>query len=177
MLAHVRQSDLYMPCGERLRRGTGWRRRISGLTTDIIACPGLDYCNLANARSIPVAQTPQPIFSSDLRSQQADIGANCGINISGCINACGHHHVGNIGILGLEKSGEESYQITLGGRADEQAAIGEIVGPAFSHHDVVGAIETIVHTYLDVRTDGEGFFDTYGRVGAEPFKERLYAAH
>jgi len=97
--------------------------------------------------------------------------------VSGCINACGHHHAGNIGILGLEKKGQEFYQVTLGGSADDDAAIGSIVGPAFSGEDVVDAVETIVATYLEVRRDGERFIDTYRRLGAGPFKETLYAAH
>ncbi|MDJ0949533.1 MAG: nitrite/sulfite reductase [Alphaproteobacteria bacterium] len=143
------------------------------LVTDIIACPGLDYCSLANARSIPIAQRLSRRFA-DLKRQH-DIG-ELRIKISGCINACGHHHVGHIGILGVDRKGEEYYQITLGGSADEDAAIGKIIGPAFSSAEVVDALEAIVETYLRVRREGERFIDTYGRVGAEPFKEVLYAA-
>jgi sulfite reductase (NADPH) hemoprotein beta-component len=99
------------------------------------------------------------------------------INISGCINACGHHHVGHIGILGVDKKGEEFYQITLGGDATETAALGAIVGPAFSDDEVADAVETLVNTYVDLRQDGERFLDTYRRIGIEPFKENLYAAH
>lgn len=154
--------------------------KIHGLATanighagDIIACPGLDYCNLANARSIPVAQAISEKFANIRR--QHDIG-RLTINISGCINACGHHHVGNIGLLGVEKNGEEFYQITLGGRADENAAIGGIVGPAFSYDDVPEAVKTVVETYLQQREDeDESFIDAYARVGATPFKEALYA--
>ena len=154
--------------------------KIHGLATanighagDIIACPGLDYCNLANARSIPVAQAISRKFENIRR--QHDIG-RLTINISGCINACGHHHVGNIGLLGVEKNGEELYQITLGGRADENAEIGRIVGPAFSYDDVPGAVETVVETYLQHREDNdESFVDAYARLGATPFKEALYA--
>ena len=154
--------------------------KIHGLATanighagDIIACPGLDYCNLANARSIPVAQAISRKFENIRR--QNDIG-RLTINISGCINACGHHHVGNIGLLGVEKNGEEFYQITLGGRADENAEIGRIVGPAFSYDDVPGAVETVVETYLQQREDNdESFVDAYARLGATPFKEALYA--
>lgn len=154
--------------------------KIHGLATanighagDIIACPGLDYCNLANARSIPVAQAIGEKFANIRR--QHDIG-RLTINISGCINACGHHHVGNIGLLGVEKNGEEFYQITLGGRADENAAIGSIVGPAFSYDDVPDAVETVVDTYLTYREDEEeSFVDAYARLGATPFKEALYA--
>ena len=145
-----------------------------GLLTDIIACPGLDYCTLATARSIPIAQRLSHRFADAERLSQ--IG-EVKIKISGCINACGHHHVGHIGILGLEKKGKEYYQITLGGSADEDAAIGEIVGPGFSSEEVVDAVETIIDTYLALRDDGERFLDTYRRVGLEPFKETLYAAH
>jgi sulfite reductase (NADPH) hemoprotein beta-component len=145
-----------------------------GLAGDIIACPGLDYCALANARSIPVAQQISKHFS-DL-TRLLDIG-ELKIKISGCINACGHHHVGHIGILGVDKHGSEFYQITLGGSADENASLGDIVGPSFGAGEVVGAVETIIDTYLQVRADGERFLDTYRRVGLKPFKEKLYAAH
>lgn len=142
-----------------------------GLISDQIACPGLDYCNLANARSIPLAQEISERFS-DL-DRQYDIG-ELKIKISGCINACGHHHVGHIGILGVDKKGTEFYQISLGGAADENAAIGQITGRAFTEEDIVDAIETVVTTYTDLRDDGERFIDTYNRVGMDPFKERLY---
>ena len=142
-----------------------------GLISDQIACPGLDYCNLANARSIPLAQEISERFS-DL-DRQYDIG-ELKIKISGCINACGHHHVGHIGILGVDKKGTEFYQISLGGAADENAAIGQITGRAFTEEDIVDAIETVVTTYTDLRADGERFIDTYNRVGMAPFKERLY---
>ncbi len=145
-----------------------------GLAGDIIACPGLDYCALANARSIPVAQQISKQLG-DL-TRLLDIG-ELKIKISGCINACGHHHVGHIGILGVDKHGAEFYQITLGGSADEQASIGDIVGPSFGADKVVGAVETIIDTYLQVRQDKERFLDTYRRVGLKPFKEKLYAAH
>ena len=142
-----------------------------GLIGDIVACPGLDYCALATARSIPIAQTVSERFA-DLKRQH-DIG-NLTINISGCINACGHHHVGHIGILGLDKKGEEFYQITLGGSSDEQASIGTILGPGFSADEVPDAIESIVQTYLDRRENDEHFIETYRRIGAKPFKEALY---
>lgn len=144
-----------------------------GLATDIIACPGLDYCALATARSIPVAQAISRRFA-DL-NRQNDIGP-LRINISGCINACGHHHVGHIGILGLDKKGEEFYQITIGGSSSENAAIGTILGPGFSGEQVPEAIETIVDTYLKLRQDGETFLDATRRLGTQPFKEALYAA-
>ena len=142
-----------------------------GLISDQIACPGLDYCNLANARSIPLAQEISARFA-DL-DRQYDIG-ELKIKISGCINACGHHHVGHIGILGVDKKGTEFYQISLGGAADENAAIGQITGRAFTEEDIVDAIETVVTTYTDLRANGERFIDTYNRVGMAPFKERLY---
>jgi len=145
-----------------------------GLASDIIACPGLDYCALANARSIPVSQRISRQLG-DL-TRLLDIG-ELKIKISGCINACGHHHVGHIGILGVDKKGEEFYQVTLGGSADENASIGDIVGPAFSADAVVDAVETVIDTYLTIRGDGERFLDTYRRVGLAPFKEKLYAAH
>ena len=143
-----------------------------GLISDTIACPGLDYCNLANARSIPLAQEISERFA-DL-DRQYDIG-ELKIKISGCINACGHHHVGHIGILGVDKKGTEFYQISLGGSADENASIGTITGRAFTEETIVDAIETVVTTYKDMRQDGERFIDTYRRVGLDPFKERLYA--
>ncbi|MBO0345778.1 nitrite/sulfite reductase [Roseibium sp. CAU 1637] len=144
----------------------------AGLITDIIACPGMDYCALATARSIPVAQEISERFGN--ADRQAEVG-ELKIKISGCINACGHHHVGHIGILGLEKKGEEFYQITLGGSADEKSSIGKIVGRGFSSEKVVDAIETLVDTYLGLRAGKEEtFLDAYRRVGEEPFKEALY---
>jgi sulfite reductase (NADPH) hemoprotein beta-component len=172
VLPHVRQKDL----------AAVWRELLDlklatpniGQVTDIIACPGLDYCNLANARSIPVAQMISKRFADLCR--QHDIG-ELKIKISGCINACGHHHVGHIGILGVDKKGEEFYQITLGGSADDSASLGTIVGPAFPYDRVTDAVETIVETYLATRRNGERFLDTFRRVGLEPFKEKLYATH
>ena len=143
-----------------------------GLISDAIACPGLDYCNLANARSIPLAQEISERFA-DL-DRQYDIG-ELKVKISGCINACGHHHVGHIGILGVDKKGTEFYQISLGGAADENASIGQITGRAFTEETIVDAIETVVTTYTDHRAEGERFIDTYNRIGMQPFKERLYA--
>ena len=172
VLPHVRQSDLYA-----VWQGLQACKLASaniGLISDIIACPGLDYCNLANARAIPVAQRIGKRFQ-DIKRQH-DIG-ELKLKISGCINACGHHHVGHIGILGVDKKGEEFYQITLGGSADENTAIGKIVGPSFSYDKVVDAVETIVQTYVDIRAPGEAFNESLTRVGIEPFKERLYGAH
>ena len=169
VFAHVKEADLY-----RLWRALdeiGFVTPNLSLIGDMICCPGLDYCGLANARSIPVAQRIGKRFA-DL-DRQLDIG-ELRLKISGCINACGHHHVGHIGILGVERKGEEYYQITLGGNPAMDATIGDVVGPAFSSDDVVDAVETVVTTYVKLRADGERFLDTYRRVGAEPFKERLY---
>jgi sulfite reductase (NADPH) hemoprotein beta-component len=144
----------------------------AGLITDIIACPGLDYCALANARSIPLAQELSTRFGASER--QADIG-ELKIKISGCINACGHHHVGHIGLLGVEKKGTELYQITLGGSGDENTSIGEIIGRGFEPEKVTDAVETIVDTYLGLRqSKEETFLEAYRRVGAQPFKDALY---
>ena len=144
-----------------------------GLAGDIIACPGLDYCALATARSIPVSQAISRKFADV--SVQEHYGP-VKINISGCINACGHHHVGHIGILGLDKKGEEFYQITLGGSSSENASIGTILGPGFAAHEVPDAIETILNTYVKLRQPGEEFLGAYRRLGPKPFKEALYAA-
>jgi sulfite reductase (NADPH) hemoprotein beta-component len=146
----------------------------AGLVTDIISCPGLDYCALATARSIPIAQRLSERFGNGPRA--AAIG-DLKVKISGCINACGHHHVGHIGILGLEKKGVESYQISLGGAADESCSIGEITGPGFSSDDIVDAVETVVDTYVALRRDAsEDFLSAYRRVGLAPFKAALYGA-
>jgi len=142
------------------------------LITDIIACPGLDYCNLANARAIPIAQGIARRFADPKRAEA--VGA-FRLNISGCINACGHHHAGNIGILGVDKKGTEHYQITLGGSPKDDAAIGDIVGPSFTAEDVPAAVETIVDTYLRLRTDAsETFVTAYRRLGKAPFRAALY---
>ena len=170
-LPDVRQEDLYTLWQELKHQGLATAN--VGLISDIIACPGLDYCSLANARSIPVAQRIQERFA-DL-DRQHDIG-ELKVKISGCINACGHHHVGHIGILGVDKKGEEFYQLTIGGSADENASLGEIVGKGFAYDEVVDAVETLVDAYLENRQAGEAFLQTYRRVGAEPFREKLYAA-
>ncbi len=172
VLPHVRKDDL--PALHAALKEQGLASPNAGLVSDIIACPGLDYCNLANTRSIPIANRIQERFAEIER--QAEIG-ELKIKISGCINACGHHHVGHIGILGVDKKGEEFYQVTLGGRADEGAAIGEIVGRGLATDQVVDAIETVVNTYLTLREGPqERFIDAYARLGAEPFKEALYEA-
>ncbi len=143
------------------------------LVSDIIACPGLDYCSLANARSIPIAQELTRRFANH---DTANLIGRLHINISGCINACGHHHVGHIGILGVEKNGEEFYQITIGGRADENAELGELIGPAVPYDQVADVVEDIVEAYLALRQrPDELFVDVVKRLGVEPFKERVYA--
>ncbi|WP_112959051.1 nitrite/sulfite reductase [Agrobacterium tumefaciens] len=154
--------------------GAGLATANAGLITDIIACPGLDYCALANARSIPVAQEISTRFGAPER--QAEIG-ELKIKISGCINACGHHHVGHIGLLGVEKKGAELYQITLGGSGDENTSIGEIIGRGFEPEKVTDAVETIVDTYLGLRlSKEETFLEAYRRVGPQPFKDALYGS-
>ncbi len=169
VLGHVRLADLHTVWQQ--LDAAGLATANFGLASDIIACPGLDYCNLANARSIPVAQRISERFADPERL--ARIGA-IRINISGCINACGHHHVGDIGILGVDRRGEEYYQITLGGDPADNATIGEIIGPSFSYDEIVDAIETIISTYETIRKPEETFSDTWRRTGATPFKETLY---
>ena len=170
ILPHVHQSDL--PAIYAALREADLATANIGLISDIIACPGMDYCALATARSIPVAQEIAERF--DELKLEHEIGA-LKIKISGCINACGHHHVGHIGILGLDRAGVENYQITLGGDGSEDSAIGERAGPGFSAEALVPAIERIIETYLDVRSEkGETFLQTYRRVGMGPFKAALY---
>jgi sulfite reductase (NADPH) hemoprotein beta-component len=169
VLPHVHQADLFVLWSELKRLDLATPN--IGLATDIIACPGLDYCSLANARSIPISQRISERFS-DLESQH-DIGP-LDIRISGCINACGHHHAGHIGILGVDKRGEERYQLTLGGQGNGESAVGKIVGPGFDEDGIVDAVETVISTYLSVRSTGELFSQTLERTGHAPFKERLY---
>ncbi len=171
VLPHVKKEDLYTVY-QALEAADLATANI-GLVSDIIACPGLDYCTLANTRSIPIAQRISERFA-DLGVQE-DIG-ELKIKISGCINACGHHHVGHIGILGVDKKGEEFYQITLGGSGAEDASIGEIAGRGLSSGEVVDAVEKLVGYYRENRQDNERFLDAYRRLGAEKFKEALYAA-
>ena len=172
VLPHVALDDI--PAIYDSLAGHGLATQNVGLVSDIICCPGLDYCALATARSIPVAQRISERFGAPERA--AEIG-DLKIKISGCINACGHHHVGHIGILGLEKAGVESYQLTLGGTADETCAIGDITGRGFSSDKIVDAVETVVDTYLKLRADSEeDFLAAYRRLGMKPFKEALYAS-
>ncbi|MGH6675181.1 MAG: nitrite/sulfite reductase, partial [Xanthobacteraceae bacterium] len=171
VLPHVAQRDL--PALWRELQAAGLALSNIGLVSDIISCPGLDYCSLANARSIPIAQEIMRRFGNlDL---QRDLG-RLHINISGCINACGHHHVGHIGILGVEKNGEEFYQITLGGKADQNAMLGTLIGPAVPYAKVADVVEDIAATYLELRQrPDELFIETLERAGIEPFRERVYA--
>lgn len=169
VLPHLKKSDLY----------TVWQKLDAAglappnldLISDMIACPGLDYCSLANARSIPLAQKISTRFGSIEKQQEL---GELKLKISGCINACGHHHAGHIGILGVDKKGVENYQLSLGGSAAEDVAIAKITGPGFDEDGVVDAIETVTNLYLQQRTDGERFIDTYRRIGMAPFKEALY---
>lgn len=170
ILPHVHKSDLPQVHAE--LKAAGLATANIGLISDIIACPGMDYCALATARSIPIAQQIATRFD-DLKLEH-DIG-HLQIKISGCINACGHHHVGHIGILGLDRAGVENYQITLGGDATETAALGTRVGPGFSADDILPAIERLIFAYLAIRQDAEEtFLQTYRRVGIEPFQSALY---
>jgi sulfite reductase (NADPH) hemoprotein beta-component len=171
VLPHVAQSELPALWGALDEIGVATPN--VGLISDIIACPGLDYCSLANARSIPVAQ------EITRRFEDLDLARDLGrlhINISGCINACGHHHVGHIGILGVEKHGEEYYQVTIGGRAGEDAELGALLGPAVPYGEIADVVEDIAAAYLELRErPDELFIDTIARVGVEPFKEHVYA--
>ena len=169
VLPHVRKADLYAV----------WQALVEAeladanldLISDIIACPGLDYCSLANARSIPVAQKIATRFS-DL-GRQRELG-ELKLKISGCINACGHHHAGHIGILGVDKKGVENYQLSLGGSGAEDVSLGQITGPGFSEDGIVDAVERATDVYLRERAEGERFLDTYRRIGMAPFKEAIY---
>lgn len=172
VLPHVKKADLFalwQKLGE-----AGLATANANLLSDIIACPGLDYCTLANARAIPVAQDIAKRFADIER--QRDVG-ELKIKISGCINACGHHHAGHIGILGVDRRGEENFQVTLGGSGAEDASLGKIIGPGFDYDGVINAVETIIETYRSIREPGERFLDTYRRVGVQPFKDAVYGSN
>jgi sulfite reductase (NADPH) hemoprotein beta-component len=170
VLPNVKQADLFAVYQELVK--IGFADANVGLISDIIACPGLDYCALANARSIPISQQLSTRFA-DLKRQH-EIGP-LQIKISGCINACGHHHAGHIGILGVDKAGVELYQITLGGAGDEKASVGQLMGPGFTNDQIGDAVEKVVNTYLGLRqSPQETFIEAYRRVGPAPFKEALY---
>ena len=170
VLADVQMDQLYT-LWQRLQKA-GLATANHGYLTDIICCPGGDYCSLANAKSIPVAEAIQARF--DDLDYLYDLGP-IELNISGCMNACGHHHIGHIGILGVDKKGEEFYQVCLGGSQAKNASIGKILGPSFSQDDMPDVIDKLLTTYLELREEDEIFLDTYRRVGIEPFKERVYA--
>lgn len=172
VLPHVRRIDL--PALWNALKAADLATPNIALVTDIIACPGLDYCDLANARAIPVAQRISERFAD--QDRQEAIG-ELKIKISGCINACGHHHVGHIGILGVDKKGVEFYQVTLGGSGDETASLGEVLGPAFGAEEIAPAVEKLVDTFLTLRQGSERLLDTYRRTGIQPFREALYAHH
>lgn len=170
VLADVAQHDLFALYGE--LKTLGFDTANIGFLTDIISCPGGDFCSLANAKSIPIAEAIQRRFDD------IDAVYNIGpldLNISGCMNACGHHHVGHIGILGVDKKGSEFYQVSLGGNQGHDASIGNILGPSFEADDMADVVEEIINTYLDHRADGEAFLATYRRIGIAVFKERVYA--
>ena len=169
ILPHVHKSDLPTLHAALTQAGLGTAN--VGLLSDIIACPGMDYCALATARSIPVAQELATHFEA--LKLEHEIGP-LKIKISGCINACGHHHAGHIGILGVDRKGVENYQLSLGGSGAEDVALGKITGPGFSEDGIVDAVERVTDRYLSERTVGERFLDTYRRVGFEPFKEAIY---
>jgi len=170
VLADVRVSDLYELY--RACKQEALATPYLGMLNDIICCPGGDFCSLANAKSIPIAEAIQRRFDDyDTLKNIGDIT----LNISGCMNACGHHHVGNIGILGVDKKGEEFYQVTLGGAADRETAIGKVLGPSFAQEDMPEVIAKIIDVYLENREDGETFLATYNRLGIDPYKERVYA--
>ncbi|MBA4361000.1 MULTISPECIES: nitrite/sulfite reductase [Pseudomonas] len=169
VLPDVPKADLYALWCLACEQGLGCAN--IGLLTDIIACPGGDFCALANAKSIPIAQAIQARFEDlDYLHDLGDIS----LNISGCMNACGHHHIGNIGILGVDKNGSEWYQITLGGSQGKNSALGKVIGPSFSAAEVPGVIERIIATFVDYRESEELFVDTLQRIGLEPFKEQVY---
>ena len=170
LLPHVKLADV--PTVHAALAAAGLATANIGLVTDIIACPGLDYCALANARAIPIAQAIAQRFADP---ETAEAVGDLDIKISGCINACGHHHVGHIGILGVDKKGEEYYQLTLGGSAEDDASIGQILGPALPAEKVAPAIDQMVEVYLAERRAGERFIDTFRRAGLNPFKEAVYA--
>ncbi len=169
VLPHVKKADLHT-IWQKLDEA-GLAEANLDLITDIIACPGLDYCSLANARSIPLAQKLSERFAA--QDRQKDLG-ELKVKISGCINACGHHHAGHIGVLGVDRKGVENFQLSLGGSGAEDASVGQITGPGFSEDGVVDAIEKVTNLYLAQREEGERFLDTYRRLGMKPFKEAIY---
>ena len=171
VLTDVRKADLFSLWQKLVELGLATSNH--GLLSDTICCPGLDYCALATARSIPLAEKISERFAD--QEKQEEIG-EIYLNMSGCINACGHHHIGNIGIVGVDKKNTELYQLMLGGSAEEDASLGKILGPGFDEDGIVDAVETVIQTYLELRQEGEKFIDAYRRLGPDPFKEKLYNA-
>ncbi|WP_374535413.1 nitrite/sulfite reductase [Chitinimonas taiwanensis] len=169
ILADVKQSDLFKVW--EAAKALGFATPNIGLLTDIIACPGGDFCDLANAKSIPIAEGIQRVF--DDQDYLFDLG-EIDLNISGCMNSCGHHHVGHIGILGVDKSGSEWYQVSLGGRQGHDASLGKVIGPSFAQDDVPGVVKQIIDVFVEHRQGDERFLDVFDRVGIEPFKARIY---
>jgi len=170
VLADVKQADL-LSLWQQLK-ALGLATPNIGLLTNIVCCPGGDFCSLANAKSIPIAEAIQRRF--DDLDYLHDIG-DLDLNISGCMNACGHHHVGHIGVLGVDKNGSEWYQVTIGGTQGDRAAIGKVIGPSFAASDMADVVARLIETYVDIRHEDERFVDTVHRVGIDPFKERVYA--
>ncbi|MBI3715522.1 MAG: nitrite/sulfite reductase [Betaproteobacteria bacterium] len=170
ILADVRKADLFAVW--QAAKQIGFATPNIGLLTDIISCPGGDFCSLANAKSIPIAEAIQRRF--DDLDYLFDIG-DLEINISGCMNACGHHHVGHIGVLGVDKHGAEFYQVSIGGAQGLGASLGKVIGPSFAQDEMPDVVEKLIHTYVDLRVENETFLDTAKRVGVDPFKERVYA--
>ena len=171
VLTDVRKADLFVLWQKLVDLGLATSNH--GLLSDTICCPGLDYCALATARSIPLAEKISQRFAD--QEKQEEIG-EIYLNMSGCINACGHHHIGNIGIVGVDKKNTELYQLMLGGSAEEDASLGKILGPGFDEAGIVEAVETVIQTYLELRQEGEKFIDAYRRLGPDPFKDKLYNA-
>jgi sulfite reductase (NADPH) hemoprotein beta-component len=171
IFSDVRQKELLALWSE--LKALGFATPNIGLLTDIICCPGGDFCSLANAKSIPIAEAIQRRF--DDLDYLHDIG-EINLNISGCMNACGHHHVGNIGVLGVDKNGEEWYQVSVGGDQGEAASLGKVIGPSFAAREMPDVVSRLIDVYVEKRTDEERFIDTVRRLGIEPFKERVYAS-
>ena len=171
VLPHVSRRDLFALW--QAARANGLATPNVGLLTDLVCCPGGDFCALANARSIPVATAIQERF--DQLDYLFELGP-LELNISGCVNACGHHHIGHIGILGVDKNGEERFQITVGGREGNKSNIGRVIGPSFAAADIPDAIGILIQTYVGLREEGELFIDAVERVGIDPFKAALYGS-
>ena len=169
VLADVEQAKLYNLWKE--AKALGLATPTLGLLTDMICCPGGDFCALANAKSLPIAEALQNAF--DDLDYLHDLG-EIDLNISGCMNACGHHHIGNIGILGVDKKGEEFYQVSLGGASGEDASVGKILGPSFARDRMVDIVRIILDVYVSERIEGESFIETFRRIGMAPFKAGAY---